>query len=256
MVKKKIGAIIQARSGSSRFPGKIKMNIGGKSILDRCIESALRCRKIDIIIIATTLEKEDDWIEKKYLNKNKIKIFRGSKNDVLSRFTKSSSLYKLDIIVRLTSDDPFKPSWLIEKLINLFIKNNLDYASNTIKPTFPEGLDIEIISKSSLDLAFNNSKLISEKEHVTPYIWKNLLIFKSHSEELKKNYNWARLTIDYESDLNRITKLWNIYGENLNNKGIFKILNTTNEHTKYFFSTTQRNEGYYKSIKKDFNSFI
>ena len=252
MVIKKIGAIIQARTGSTRLPQKIKNNIGGKNILERCIEASYRCKSIDQIIIATTNKIEDDWIDNQFHNKNKVRVYRGSINDVLSRYAKASSIYKLDYIVRLTADDPFKPSWLIEKLINLTIKNNLDYASNTIKATFPVGLDIEIISKRALDLAFNNAILFSEREHVTPYIWKNLESFKYHSEELRNDYSWARLTIDYEEDLQRIKKLFDIYGENLNSKAIFEILDNQKNLKKFFISNKTRNEGYNKSIDKDF----
>ncbi len=252
MVNKKIGAIIQARTSSSRLPGKIKLAIGDKQLIERCVAAASKCKKIDLVVIATTREKADDWLVRKYQKNKFVKVFRGDTNDVLSRFSNAAKEFRLDTIIRLTSDDPFKPTWLIEKFIDMSIKEELDYISNTINPTFPEGLDIELISRKALDLASKESKLLSEKEHVTPYIWNNLNLFKYHSEELKKDYSWARLTVDYDKDLLRMNRLWEIFGDKLNSEEIFNCLNCKIEFKKYFLSNTVRNEGYLKSLREDF----
>tara|TARA_B100000212_G_C27265048_1_gene486170 strand:- start:41 stop:802 length:762 start_codon:yes stop_codon:yes gene_type:complete len=251
MEKIKIGAVIQARMNSSRYPGKIKEIFGNKTLLETVVDSVNRSKSIQTIIIATTKNKEDDWIEVFFKNYKNVFVFRGDENDVLLRFALAIEKYNLDIVVRITADDPFKPSWLIDELINCLLLNNYDYASNTIQPSFPEGLDIEVFTSKALFKANKCAKKASEREHVTPYIWKNSSIFNCHSEIFKKNLSWARLTIDYKEDLERLQKIFNYLGDNIYSKEILNRFLDDNYLINLAKSQKMRNEGYHKSLKGD-----
>ena len=197
---KKIGAIIQARTGSSRLPNKIFENILGKPLLWHVCRRLTFSKFIDTLIIATTEKQEDDLVQN-WAKENQILIYRGSENDVLSRFYGAASEYNLDVIVRITSDDPFKDPILIDLAIEKLINNDLNFVFNNYPPTFPEGLDIEIFDFKSLEIANNKSISSFEREHVTQFFFKNLDEFKYLCISENENYSNYRWTIDTFDDL-------------------------------------------------------
>ena len=138
-----ITAIIQARVGSTRLPNKIFYNLCGKPVIWHVYSRLLNSKSINQIVIATTKKKSDNKLYN-WSIKNNIKIYRGSQNDVLRRYFKAASKFKASIIVRITADDPFKDSSLIDSVIKLLIDNNMDFTFNNKPPTFPEGLDVEV----------------------------------------------------------------------------------------------------------------
>ena len=251
MGKMKIAAIIQARMNSSRFPGKIKQIFETKTLLETCIDAINHSNFIQKIIIATTANKEDDWIESFFKKSENIYVFRGDEKDVLSRYVLSMKKYQIDIVVRITADDPFKPPWLIDQLIRYIIKGKYDYASNTIEPTFPEGLDVEVFTSQALLKADKFAKKNSEREHVTPYIWKNSSIFNCYSEIAESDLSWARLTIDYKEDLERLRKIWMYAGDLVYKKEFLDKLLIDNYLITLAKSSKMRNEPYHKSLKAD-----
>ena len=250
----KILAITQARIGSSRLKKKILKKINNKSILEIHLERILKAKNLTKLVIATTNENESNRIVEigKKLN---ILSYKGSISNVLKRVYDIAVIEQPDWIVRLTSDCPLIDPELIDSLINYAVKNNFDYASNTLKPTYPDGLDIEVFKFSALEDAFKNAKLISDFEHVTPYIWRNSSFFGktkfiSGSFESVTDNSKYRLTVDYIEDFELVNELikelgndlpWQLYVDFLNsNKFILKI----NEKIT-------RNDGYLKSIKND-----
>ena len=126
-------------------------------------------------ILATTNKKVDDIIVNQ-CKKNNIAIFRGSENDVLDRFYQASKVYSCDYVLRLTSDCPLIDPKLIDKIVLFSQSKNLDYCSNTLKPTYPDGQDIEMIKVSALKKAWQFAKKSSDREHVTPYIYGEILV--------------------------------------------------------------------------------
>lgn len=170
----KIGCIIQARMGSSRLPNKVLMKFpydGEKSNLQWIIERANKTKKIDQIILATTLDSVDDPIEK-LATKNGIVCFRGDVNNVLSRYYLAAKENSLDVIVRITGDCPCIDPMVIDEVIRGFLKADNDYCSNTLCRSYPHGLDVEVFSFVALRQAFHSATEEFEKEHVTPYIYK------------------------------------------------------------------------------------
>ena len=201
----KISAIIQARTTSTRLPKKILKPLPYDSditVLQQVIRRTKKSNLIDEIIIATTKDKEDDEIIK-VSEKENVKWFRGSKENVLERYYLSAKETKADIIVRITSDCPCIDWNIIDKTIAKHIKEKADYTSNTIKRTFPHGLDVEVISFNALEKAYYNATKDFEKEHVCPYIHTtNKEKFKISSLEAPPElFNPdIRITLDTEED--------------------------------------------------------
>lgn len=194
--------IIQARIGSSRLPGKILRNYKNYNLLKVLIQRLNKSKKVKNIIIATTKQKEDDRVVKFCLD-NSLNYFRGSKNNVLNRYYKASRKYKVKNIIRITSDCPLIDPVILDKMILEFKKKRLDYLSNTYPEpsTYPDGMDIEIFTYRSLQLANKYAKTKSEKEHVTAYIRRQKR-FKILRTDLLKDMSNFRLTIDYPKDYN------------------------------------------------------
>lgn len=197
------GIIIQARTSSTRLPGKVlkPLPYGDKAtVLQQVIR---RCKAAgDIrVIVATTKAHEDDEIVK--LSKMEgVDVFRGSKNDVLSRYYNAAKKYNLDVIVRVTSDCPCLDPQIIRKLIKKLTAVGADYVSNTLKRTYPHGLDAEVFTFSTLEKAHKYAHDMSLREHVTMYIYKNARKFKIANIESPARLNRPdiRITLDTEDD--------------------------------------------------------
>lgn len=204
----KIGAIIQARMGSTRLHGKVMKTLEEKTVLAHVIDRVRQSKMIDEIIIATTTHDRDDVIELEALSCG-VKVFRGSEDDVLSRYYYAAIVNGLDVIVRITSDCPLIDSIIIDKMIKKYLDNACDLLSNTgindYERTFPRGLDISIFPFESLKEAFKNAKEKYQREHVTPYIYqlKNVQYFKNNI-----NYSKYRWTLDTEEDFRLITEVY------------------------------------------------
>ena len=202
-------AIIQARCGSKRLPGKVLYKIGGITVLEFMYQRVMKSKFIDKIIIATSVNSIDDPIEELCLNKN-IEYYRGSENDVLDRFFKAALKFNPDLIVRLTADCPLIDYNLIDKTVKLYKIEKVDFASNTVPPEnrrYPDGTDVEVFSFNLLKLATENSFDEKEREHVTFYFWKS---GDSFSKAILNNHeNWSkyRYTLDYKEDFNSIKEI-------------------------------------------------
>lgn len=205
----KLGIIIQARSGSKRLPNKVLFKLGYKTILEHVIESVKKVSFRKKIIIATTKNKKDKKIIQ-IAKKNKCFYFKGPERNVLSRYFDCSKKFKLTKIIRICSDSPFIDPKIIEKAYKVFEKKKYDYVSNIIKPTYPAGMSVEIFNFESLKKANQSITDKNEKEHVTPFIYRNEKIFKIKNFETKKNYKNYRFSIDYKKDLIAMKKLYEI----------------------------------------------
>lgn len=250
----KVVIITQARSGSTRLPNKILKTINGKTLLEIHINRLRKVKLVEDIFIATTISNEDDVIVDlaKTLN---IKYSRGSVNDVLDRFYQTVKNENADFIVRLTSDCPLIDPNLIDEVIEVAINKNLDYYSNGIIESYPDGQDIEVFKFAALKLAWENAKLISEREHVTPYIRVNSsyykkLPFTSDNHLSPVNYNNVRLTVDEINDFLVIEKIIKDLGEEKDWK-TYADYYLNNKTIKSINSSIIRNEGYLKSLKDD-----
>ena len=250
----RILAITQARIGSSRLPGKTLKKINGQSLLAIHLKRILRSKLISDLKVATTYEEGVDQIIE-ICKDCGVGFHQGSLHDVLERFYETAQPYGPDLVVRLTSDCPLVDPYVIDMIIQKAIDNGKDYTSNTIIPTYPDGIDVEVMKFTALEKAFKEAKLESEREHVTPYIWKNSplkggQIFSAESVENPIDNSDVRLTVDTSADFDVVTKIididgidksWEEYVTTLKNHPEIKSLNDMH----------QRNEGYTKSINKE-----
>ncbi len=210
--------IMQARTGSSRLPSKILKEVCNKTILQHDIDRLLMSKKIDKLVIATTESKDDDIIIEIAKNNN-IGYFRGSENDVLSRYYFAAKKYNAEVVIRVTSDCPLIDPVIIDNMVNKFEHKleteKIDYLSNKIKMTFPRGLDAEVFTFKALEKTYLEATQDFEKEHVTPYIYLNSDKFKIESYENEVDYSNYRWTLDTVEDFELIKNIYdNIYDEN------------------------------------------
>ncbi|SFM89084.1 cytidylyltransferase domain-containing protein [Methanolobus profundi] len=205
----KIVAIVQARIGSTRLPGKVMKTILGKPVILWDIDRISSSMLIDETVIAIPYGEENDIIESTVRQyNNKITVARGSENDVLDRYYKAAVQAKADIIIRITSDCPLIDPTIIDKVIEEFLTNGCDYCSNTLELTYPRGMDTEIFTFKALEKAWKEAKEDYEREHVTPYIREHPDIFKQCNVSNEENLSHLRLTLDTPEDFELITEIY------------------------------------------------
>lgn len=206
---KNFGIIVQARTGSKRFPNKILKKINKISILEFLIKRLLLCFTNKEIFIATTTKKNDRKIVNIAKNFN-LNFYRGSEGDVSLRYLNCAKKYKIKNIIRITSDCPLIDPFLILKMKKKFYINKLDYLSNTLpltKSTFPNGSDVEIFTFKALKKSrkyLNKGIHKSSKEHVTNIFWREKNLFKSNIFSQKINQNIYKYSLDYKTDFDLI----------------------------------------------------
>ena len=161
-------AIIQARTGSTRLPEKVLLDLEGQPVLSHIIKRVNASKLVTGILVATTVRKEDLAIVRLCSNAN-TRVFCGSENDVLDRYYQAAKLLEADNIVRITADCPLIDPSIIDEVVALHLKEKSDYTSNTMEESYPDGLDVEIFRFEALKKAWENACLASEREHVTPY---------------------------------------------------------------------------------------
>lgn len=245
--------VIQARTGSTRLPGKILKPIIGKPMLLRQLERVRLSRKITRLVVATTTDPADDVVVKLCLQ-NGIPCFRGSVSDVLDRYYQSAYKFQAEHIVRITGDCPLIDPQVIDQVIEFYFKHHYDYAScNRITNTFPDGLDVEIFSFKALTRAHREAELPSEREHVTPYFYKNPKKFRLGDYQSSRNLAGNRWTVDETEDfefINQIYKALYPSKHNFTTQDVIKLLRkkpALKEINNHF----RRNEGYEKSLEMD-----
>ena len=245
-----ISAIIQARIGSTRLPGKVLMKLNEDTVLSLLLKQLKHSKFLTEIIIATTTNPEDDVIEK-FAISNNIKLFRGDSDNVLDRYYQCAKNFSLTHIVRITADNPLIDPDMIDQAIKKYSTFNYDYLTNSIDRTFPNGTEVEIFSFDALEIAWKYAKKKSEREHVTPYFYNNPKKFKIHHFKQKKNQSKFRYTIDRKEDYALVVEILSrIKKRPIRTSDIIDLL-TTNPQLLKLNSHIITNEGYIKSIKED-----
>lgn len=192
-------AIIQARMGSTRLPGKVLKRIGNHVSIDLLLERLSRATSIDEIIVATSDTQKDDALAT-HVSRSGYQVFRGSEDDVLSRYAGAAAQTDADVIIRITGDCPFIDPVLVDQVMTGFKEAGVDYFSNVIPPMYPDGMDTEIFSRAALEKANHEAKLSEEREHVTSHLI-NSDDFTKASFEGACDYSHLRLTLDEYEDL-------------------------------------------------------
>lgn len=250
---KNILIISQARMGSTRLPGKVLKEISGKPLIWYLIKRIEQIKTPYKFIIATSLnENNKPLIE--FAKELKIDYFEGNEDDVLDRYYQAAKKFIGDIIVRITSDCPLMEPDLVDRALNMFLNGNFDYLSNCHPYTYPDGYDIEIFSFEALEKAWNEAELPSEREHVTPYIWKNEKEqFMIGNFENDENLSGFRLTVDTPEDFLLISKIIEKFYDNWVNIRLRDVMGFLKENPDLLKINNQfkSNEGYLLSLEED-----
>lgn len=201
-----IVAIVQARMSSTRLPGKVLKPLGSKIALARVIHQLSGAQRINQIVLATSIDASDDSLIG-WARKSQIPYMRGSLHDVLDRYYRTATHYKADIVVRITADCPLIDPTVVDSVIERFLQNDCDYASNINPPTFPDGLDTEVMSFEALERAWIDAKLPADREHVTLYIRNNPELFRIANVAYRDDISKLRLTLDTQEDYEFLNRL-------------------------------------------------
>lgn len=242
-------AILQARVSSTRLPGKVLKPLLGEPMLIRQIERIKRSSLIEKLVVATSIDISDDVLAD-VLSQAGVACFRGSLDDVLERVYQAAKLYGSEHVVRLTGDCPLADPMLIDEAINAHLVSGADYTSTALNPTYPDGLDVEVVRFATLERAWRESALSSEREHVTSYIYNHRELFRLKSVEQTDNLSALRWTVDELADFVFVER---VYGElySINSAFTMSDVLTLLERRPELLGINariERNEGYTKSL--------
>ena len=235
---KKILAIIQARSASKRLPNKILMNISRNiTVIENIYNTLSKSKKINQIVVATTKLSSDDHLSA-FLKKKNIDFFRGSSNNVYDRFIKTAKKFKANIIVRITADCPLIDYQIVDKVLDNYFNNHVDYSSNITPPTFPDGMDVEVFSFEFLKNQNSNVSNKFDQEHVTTYFRKSNKVSRVNHYSKINQSNFS-VTLDDYDDYNKIINIFNYFkNKKLNYKSLIKYLNQNSN--KFFILSKEK----------------
>ena len=242
--------IVQARSSSSRLPGKVLKPILGKPMILHELERLQRSKRIDKIVLATSQDKSDDVLAK-VVDESGAEVYRGSLDDVLDRYYQCAKIYRSDHVVRITGDCPVIDWRIVDAVLEKHLEEENDYTVTT--EHFPDGLDTEIFRFSVLERAWKEARLASEREHVTQYFRKHGEIFKLGQVDCKQNLEEMRWTVDEPQDFELIRQIYGaLYLDNkdFSMQDILRLLEQRPEMST-INQGIQRNEGLLKSLRED-----
>ena len=240
----KVTAIIQARMSSSRLPGKVLMEAGGAPMLKHVVDRAARCTQMNAVIVATSLDVQDDPVAE-FCGRERMSYYRGSEDDVLDRYYQAARNAKADIVVRITGDCPLIDPDVIGKAVHLFNSGEFDYVSNVYPPTYPDGLDVEVVSMAALETAWHEAVRPMDREHVTCFVSEN----KDHNRfrrgniENSRNLSRYRLTVDDVRDVQVVRAILDHFGND--RCSMDEIIKYLDDHPEIMAvnAAIERNEG-------------
>jgi spore coat polysaccharide biosynthesis protein SpsF len=254
----KVTAIIQARMASTRLPGKVLLDLQGKPMLLRMIERVNQSNSIDRVLVATSTDSADDAVAEA-CQREKIPFYRGSQDDVLERFYNAALSVQAEAVVRLTGDCPLSDPGLIDEFVEVFQSGKFDYVTNVLRPTFPDGLDLSVFSFQTLQAAHENAVLMSEREHVVPWIWKNTDFgngtgrYRALNIEAPTDLSAERWTVDDAADFKLVSEVFAHFlplGKGFGYRDVLDFL-AIRKDLKAMNSKATRDEGYFKSLAHD-----
>jgi spore coat polysaccharide biosynthesis protein SpsF len=203
-------AIVQARMGSCRLPGKVLMDLGGQTVLARVVRRLKRSSEIDKMVVATTRQPADDMIAEA-CESLQVPCFRGAEHDVLDRYYQAAHSYSASAVVRITADCPLIGPQLVDETIRVLREERADYASNLFPRTYPRGLDAEVFTAAALDRAWNEAREPYQREHVTPYLYQHPETFRLAAVRGGLDYSRYRWTLDTLEDLKLLRTIYSLF---------------------------------------------
>ncbi len=193
---------------SARLPGKVLADISGEPMIIRQLERVAMARKVGQIIVATSTDPSDDLLVEK-LTRYGVAYFRGNLGNVASRFSDIIQLYRPKTVVRLTADCPLADPEVIDLVVEKHAQAKVDYTSNTVRRTFPRGLDVEVFNSNAFQILVQSGLSPEEEEHVTTGFMRSDRSFLVHSVEQSGDFSSHRWTVDYPEDLEFVREVYN-----------------------------------------------
>ena len=197
--------------GSTRLPGKVLQDVAGMTMLQRVVERARRSQHSSSTMVATTTLDRDTAIvsECEALG---VAVFRGPEDDVLDRYYRAAKSADADAVVRVTSDCPLLDPEVLDRVVQTYLQDGPDYASNTVERTYPRGLDVEIFSMHSLESAWQEASDPADRVHVTPYFYRNPDRFRNIQVTADRDFSGLRWTVDTTEDLTLVRRVYETLG--------------------------------------------
>jgi spore coat polysaccharide biosynthesis protein SpsF len=246
-------AILQARTSSSRLPGKVLKSLLGEPMILRQIERLRRAKHLDALVVATSDHTSDDALAAVCANAG-VKVHRGPLDDVLARFVGAAAPFKdAEWIVRLTGDCPLADPAIVDQVVAAALENRADYASNALEPTYPDGLDVEVIRRAALEAIAAEPRTVAEREHVTLALYRNADRFKIHPVKDAVDRSHLRWTVDEPRDFVLVETIYQaLYPAkpDFDYADILALIARRPELAT-FNTDFKRNEGLAKSLAKD-----
>jgi len=202
----KIGAIVQARMRSQRFPNKVLYRVAGEPMLQYLLERLEHCNCLDAIVVATSVEDSDTPIAEHCLLHG-VPCYRGSLSNVAGRFNQVLGMYQFDGFVRVNGDSPLLDQRLIEKGVDIFLNGDFDLVTNALPSTYPKGQSVEVLRTATYRRAYNHMQEAEDLEHVTKFFYKHPHDFRIHNFTLSENLNDIRLCVDTWQDMDNFTTI-------------------------------------------------
>lgn len=244
----KVVAIVQARMGSTRLPGKVLLPLAGKPVLEHVVTRLRRCHTFKTVVLATSTDPSDDPIVR-WCHQNDVSYYRGSLNDVLDRYYQAATAYQADAIVRITADCPAIDPHVVDEVVVGFLAG--DYDAFSLAGEFPDGLDCQVFSYAAIARAWREATLPSEREHVGPYIEKtHPELFKTGGMIIFHNQGHHRWTLDEPRDYLFLQQVFErLFKEShvFTSEDVLRLLASEPELMR-LNSGIIRNEGYIKSL--------
>lgn len=249
-----IGAIVQARMGSTRLPGKVLHRVLDRPLLGHLLDRLRLSRRLETIVVATTTAEIDRPI-RTFAEAEGVLTFAGSADDVLDRYYRAAEQFKIDPVVRITADCPLMDPGVLDLVIERFLDRDADYVSNAAPPpvTYPDGMDVEVFSFAALQRAWREAVKPSDREHVTFYLWNHPARFKVKRVDHVPNWAGYRLTVDYPEDLRMVETVIVELLSRDPGAGLEQIVQylERNPEVKAFNARIARNQGWASAFEKD-----
>jgi spore coat polysaccharide biosynthesis protein SpsF (cytidylyltransferase family) len=243
-------AIAQARMSSTRLPGKCLAEIAGRPLLWHTVTRTDAAERVDAVVVATSREPSDDPIEA-FCAAESIPLFRGDLDDVLDRYRGAARHSAATLVVRVTADCPLLDPLVIDTVVAAFDPAAHDYVSNTVERTYPDGLDTEVFSVAALERAWSEATRPSEREHVTPYIWKHPERFRLHQVRQPADRSAERWTVDEPRDLEFVRAVFARFDRlDFGQEDVVALLDREPE-LRRLNAGIPLNEGYLRSLERD-----
>ena len=245
-------AILQARMSSRRLPGKVLREINGRPMIYWQLQRIYRAKNVDKVIVATSTDTTDDPLVD-FLNSEEVPYVRGSLDNVKERFDNVITQFPSESFIRLTGDCPLVMPSLIDDLVDAFHEADVDYLSNTIKPTFPDGLDIEVVKTEAFRKLDNASLSKAEIEHVTYGLYSRTGQFTTQNFVNSQDLSNLRWTVDYQEDLEFVRDVFSYFTGREDSFNLIELLDYlgNNRELKSTIDANRRNESLIAMLKEE-----